>query len=265
MIQKTRILVTDDESDIRFFLVETLTQQGYDVLEASSGEEALRCLRKEKIDLVILDLKMPGMNGLQVVEQMEREKFSADLILLTAYGSLDVAVRLLRHGHCDFLKKPCATSDLLESVERMLSYRRENQKRERALSLLSEAVRQLSEGEVEEIAPGYKSQRYLEDHGLILDRSQERASRDGKILPLTRTEYRLLAHLMERQGELVRFAEMYRLLFSAGEHPINERDARQALSTHIWRLRQKLGNDPENQPYIASIHGGGYRFISSSN
>lgn len=124
MTEEARILVVDDEQAIRYFLSEELARAGYKVLTASSGEEALVRLQEKEIDLVLLDLQMRGMDGLQVMEEIEKHPMPPEVIILTAHASFDSAVDAMRLGGCDYLKKPCRTEELLSSVEKGLDKRR---------------------------------------------------------------------------------------------------------------------------------------------
>jgi CheY-like chemotaxis protein len=95
---KGHILIVDDEPAIRFFLSETLSQAGYEVTTAASGEQALALLQQQPIDLVLLDLKMEGIDGLQVMAEVERLPLPPVVIILTAHASLDSAIQAMRRG-----------------------------------------------------------------------------------------------------------------------------------------------------------------------
>ncbi len=121
---RARILIVDDEPAIRLFLEEELSQAGYEVTTAASGEEALARLQKNPVDLILLDLKMGGMDGLQVMAEVSRRPLPPVVILLTAHASLDSAIEAMRRGGHDYLLKPCRTEELLASVERGMARRR---------------------------------------------------------------------------------------------------------------------------------------------
>jgi DNA-binding response OmpR family regulator len=263
MTEQARILVVDDEGTIRYFLSEELSQAGYIVLTAASGEEALVQLEKQTIDLILLDLKMGGMDGLQVMEEIEKQPLPPAVIVLTAYANLDSAVGAMRLGGCDYLRKPCGIEELLSSVERGLSKRREAMQRQRMIHLIEETARQLRVSPPPAGKP-MPQPRLLEGRGFLLDRQQETATRSGETLSLTPTEFRLLAYLMERPDRTVSQRELAAALYGSRGGEWEDRDARRALSTHLWRLRRKLGHDPDGGPYIVSVRGRGYKFVSST-
>ncbi|HFD38677.1 MAG TPA: response regulator transcription factor [Anaerolineae bacterium] len=262
MDRQEHILVVDDEPSIRFFLSEELIQAGYRVSTAASGEEALARLQQEPVDLLLLDLKMGGMDGLQVMAQVERLPLPPEVIILTAYASLESAIEAMRRGGHDYLRKPCRREELLASVERGLARRRKALRQQQLLRLIADSARRLqADAPLPEPDPP-SVPRFLEARGLLLDREQQTVSRQGRSLPLTPTEFRLLRALMEQADRIVSYGQLLRETHGVdGE----EREARQTLSTHLWRLRKKLGTAPDGRPYIVNVRGRGYRFISGQD
>jgi len=272
--EQARILIVDDEEAIRFFLSEELDQAGYTVFTAASGEEALFQLQKESVDLVLLDLQMTGISGLQVMEALEQHPLRPAIIILTAHASLDSAIDAMRMGGCDYLRKPSRTETLLASVEKALAKRRETLQRQEMLHLIEETARRLRTAPTPGFAlarpapappvPELTSRpRFIEGRGLLLDLEQESTSKNGRPLSLTQSEFQLLACLMEQIGEPVSYRELASALHGHEGGQWEEEEARQALSTHLWRLRRKLGDGPDDQPYLANVRGRGYKFISS--
>ena len=260
MREAPHLLVVDDEESVRFFLSEELRRAGYEVQTAASGEEALARLQEQTVDLILLDLKMGGLGGLEVMEEIAEQTHTPAVIILTAHANLDSAVDAMRLGGSDYLKKPCSTAKLLESVERALSRRRDVVHQREMIRLIAETARQLHEGVPLKSAPT-KRIRFLEGHGLLLDLEQEVVSRDGDELALTQSEFRLLACLMEHSGRPVSYEELYAAVhgYSSGDW-----DLRQALSTHLWRLRRKLGESPDGNPYSVNVRGRGYKFLGNT-
>jgi DNA-binding response OmpR family regulator len=267
MAERECILIVDDEGSIRYLLSEELLHAGYQVLTAASGEEALVQLQREEIDLVVLDLQMSGIDGLQVMERIERQSLPPVVIMLTAYPSVDSAVGAMRRGGYDYLKKPCRTEELLASIERGLAKRRETLHRHRMARLIEETARQLhaSAPAAEEVIPETATQaRYLEGRGLLLDWEQEIVTCEGVDLSLTPTEFRLLACLMKRADQPVSFRELATALHGDDDAGWEDWEARQSLSTHLWRLRRKLGDAPGGSPYIVNVRGRGYKFVANA-
>jgi CheY-like chemotaxis protein len=121
-MKRASILITDDESNIRLMLRTALEADGYLVSEASNGREALEAMKKNAPDLVVLDLNMPVMDGMEVLEQMKSAVGNSrpKVVILTAYGSIPAAVKATRLGAVDFLEKPILPTDLRQTVRSIL-------------------------------------------------------------------------------------------------------------------------------------------------
>jgi DNA-binding NtrC family response regulator len=138
-----RILLTDDESGIRRALREILEFEGYQIMEASSGEDAINMLKEFPIDLMFLDVKMQGMDGLEVLQQIRESGYNFPVIMLTGHGNIDTAVQSTRLGAFDFLQKPPDLNRLLISVRNALernSLYKENRSMRRRISNVSEIL-----------------------------------------------------------------------------------------------------------------------------
>jgi DNA-binding NtrC family response regulator len=121
---EARLLVVDDDAGVVDFLSEMLTERGYSVHGQTSARAALRAIRELSFDLVISDVEMPELRGIDLVSALSRMPGSPPVLLMTAFGSIDLAVQAVRGGACDFLTKPFAIESLYESVERALRERR---------------------------------------------------------------------------------------------------------------------------------------------
>src|SRR6266446_6516427 len=117
------ILVVDDEKAIQEILAFTLTAEGYEVATVGSGEEALTRVEQQDFDVILTDIVMPGVDGLEVLERSRLLNPRASVIVMTAYAALETAISALRGGACDFLEKPFSIDVLKERVQRLLQYR----------------------------------------------------------------------------------------------------------------------------------------------
>ena len=118
------ILIVDDEDTLRYFLKQTLEDEGYRVSEAASGHVALDWLGRESIDLLLVDLRMADMDGLEVMRQFRQRSPETQVIILTGYASVPSVIEALRQGAHDYLTKPVKTAELLTSVADGLARRR---------------------------------------------------------------------------------------------------------------------------------------------
>ncbi|MCH8559054.1 MAG: sigma-54 dependent transcriptional regulator [Balneolia bacterium] len=141
--QPARILITDDESSIRSALKEILEFENYEVDEASSGDQALQKLHEESFDLMLLDIKMKGIDGFEVLEALNERKVSLPVIMLTGHGTIEMAIQATKLGAFDFLQKPPDLNRLLITVRNALergTLQRENRKMKRSVKGVSEII-----------------------------------------------------------------------------------------------------------------------------
>lgn len=118
---KHRILIADDEDDLRTLLSDLLASSGYDVSAAADGEEAIAAIRANKPDLVLLDIQMPRMNGIEVLKFINQNYPTLHVIMLTGFADLKYAMEAREFGARDFVSKPYKVDDILETISRVLS------------------------------------------------------------------------------------------------------------------------------------------------
>ena len=139
----TRILLVDDEPSARASLGEILKLEGYAVTVASGGDEAIELLGVQPFDIVLTDLKMPGQDGLAVLEASTEHQPKALVILLTAFGTLETAVSAMREGGFDYLLKPAEPPQILAAIERAQKEMQEKSRRERLLNQMALTLQEL--------------------------------------------------------------------------------------------------------------------------
>ncbi|MBP6940007.1 MAG: sigma-54-dependent Fis family transcriptional regulator, partial [Deltaproteobacteria bacterium] len=120
---KHTILITDDEENIRLSLKGGLEDEGYNTILASSGEEAQRIIEKQDVDLLLLDIWMPGKDGLQTLEEIKRDGYSFPVIIMTGHGSIETAIRATRLGALDFIEKPLDLNKIIITINNTLHLR----------------------------------------------------------------------------------------------------------------------------------------------
>ncbi len=255
---KPRILLVDDERTARLSLAEILRMENFEVVVAEGGSEAILLLRAQDFDIVLCDLKMPEVGGLEVLAACRQHRPATEFILMTAYGTLDTAVEALRRGASDYLLKPALPETILESITQVLEKRHQSLERESLMGMLTHTVAAL-QGVEGTFKPEQRSH-ILQRGDLLLDLDKRIASRDGDDLSLTRTEFELLAHLLAAEGRPVSSKELvahvHGYLTDVGE-------ARALVRVHISRLRAKIERDPSNPKTILTIRGVGYAFGES--
>ena len=259
MYHPAKLLIVDDESAVRTSLREILQQEGHQVTTAASGEEALTALGEDTFDLILLDLKMEGIDGLEVMAEVKRMAPSTEVIVLTAHGALDSAVEALRQGAHDYLLKPCGVEEIVASVETGLAKRWKSAHRRELVSTIEESVRQLGSSAL----PGKPQiqepvvSRFIRTRHLLLDREKQIVMADGQPLSLTPTEFKLLTCLMSNMNRTLSFSRLAR---EALGYECSDQEARRALKTHLWRLRKKLRSTTGDDSCIVNVRGEGYMF-----
>jgi two-component system alkaline phosphatase synthesis response regulator PhoP len=226
-----RILVVDDDRSILKVVRAYLEQSGYEVLTASDGETALHMLRRERPDVLVLDLMIPSPDGWEITRRVRADGLLAALpiIMLTARVEDTDKIVGLELGADDYITKPFNAREVVARVNAMLRRKRLDQ--------------------MPLAAP-----RVLVNDGLRLDLDQHTLQVDGRLVELTRTEFALLQAFMESPGyTLTRDDLLEKALGYAYE------GMGRALDTHIRNLRRKIEPDPDAPTYIQTIYGVGYR------
>ena len=223
------ILVVDDEERMARFIRLNLEHDGFKVVEAYRGLQAVQALRDSIPDVVLLDVMLPDLDGFEVL-RLIREISSVPVIMLTAKGEEDDRVRGLELGADDYVTKPFSPRELVSRVRAVL------RRSETASSGPHEIV------EV--------------DDRLKIDFSRREIWIEGKLVKLRPTEYRLLYHLVQNAGWVMTYDQILSKVWG-----YEYRDEPHYVRLYINYLRQKLEKDPANPKYILTERGVGYRFV----
>jgi two-component system response regulator MtrA len=217
-----RLLLVEDDPRIRGALVLGLADEGYEVVEAGSGESALRRLDRQDVDVVLLDLMLPGMDGFSVCRAV-RARGDLPIIMITARGGAEDVIRGLEAGADDYVTKPVGASELAARIRALLRRARPEKP-------------VLAAGDVQ-IHP---------DRGV--------ATRQGVDVHLTLTELRLLTELATAAGSVVTREQLLERVWGYDYFG----DTR-LLDVHVRRLRRKVEEDPSNPRLVLTVRGVGYR------
>lgn len=258
---KANILVVDDEKIARISLADILKIEGYNVTDAASGQAALDALREAEFDLMLLDIKMPGMDGIEVMRKASKIAPDTLVILLTAHGSMESAIEALRHGAHDYLIKPSSPHEILSSVAAGLARRSESQHKRLLLNQLEASLQQLRDVEGVIQSSASKRQIVTFPNGIMMDLTRRDIWRGNDKVSLTPTEGKLLKVLVDNQGRVMTHRE---LVFLVQGYEITDWDAPEVLRPLVSRLRRKLATFPEGNEWITNVRGTGYVFDVSS-
>ncbi len=255
----SRILVVDDEAVMRATLEEILGGAGFEVATAANGEAALAELGRQPADLMLLDLRMDGLDGMQVIEAASKVAPDTIVVMLTAHGTMESAISAMRRGAFDYLLKPCQVPEILAAVQRGLAHRAQKLRQRDLVTLMQRAIGELQVRGAASPDSG-SSDRFIQSRGISLDLQRHVATAHGQLLDLTLTEFKLLAYLMQRPDQVVSPRE---LVGAVQGYEADEYEARAIVRVHIRRLRQKLESDPADPEFILNVRGVGYLFASA--
>ncbi len=223
-----KVLVVDDEKALQDFVRRNLEVRGYQVLTAANGLEAMAIFNTSQVDLVILDMMMPYLDGLETTRRI-RQTSDAPIIILTALGEESDKVRAFDLGADDYLTKPFGVGELLGRVKAIL--------RRSHWPESGRAEERIVRGE------------------LIADLANHQVTVRGREVELTPTEYNLLIYLMRNAGKVMD----HRAILQHVWGPEYGEEA-EYLRVYIGRLRQKIESDPLHPQFLHTEHGIGYRF-----
>jgi len=190
-MDKKPVLVVDDEKNIRLTFSETMTQMGFDTRTASNGEEALTKMQGAEFDLVLLDLRMPGMDGIEVLRRIRERYPKVRVIMITAHGTVESAVEAMKLGAVDFIQKPCTPDEIRELVGKVMEREAIDESKVMDYSMLMELCkRHVTDRRLEEA-------KAVAQKALALDPGRPEA-------------YNLLGAFQECRGEWVEAQKYYR-------------------------------------------------------
>jgi DNA-binding response OmpR family regulator len=260
MLQGAHILIVDDERTTRLSLSEIFSLRGANTATAADGNEALAQIQQAEFDLIILDVKMPGLSGLQVLEYVQQHAPGTVCILLTAHATIDSAIRALRQGAFDYVLKPAQPKTIIEAVERGLAKRQDFMRRQNLVDLMEQTVEAFKVGAPPPLAPApTPSSPILSTGNLIIDLHRREARQDDRILDLTPTEFDTLAYLIKNAERVVSCRDLVKAVHS---YDTTENAARPIMRVHIHRLRQKIEVDASHPERLLTIRSAGYMLTS---
>jgi DNA-binding response OmpR family regulator len=223
-----RVLIVDDDAEICTLITDILEEDGYDICPCLHGDEALNVLKREHFDLVLTDIKMPRVTGIDLLLHVRRMDLETEVILMTAYASLQTAIQALRGEAFDYLIKPISLSELRQRVRQAVSARPSAARRHAVMHC----------------------------HDLSIDNNARRVWKGEREIKLTRLEFDVLAYLFGHQGCAVSRQRLLQEVW--GRSPSSQRSVATVRSC-IRRLRRKIEDDADNPRYIYNVWGVGYQ------
>jgi len=226
--QAAKILIVEDEPNMVAGLRDNFEFEGYQVITAGDGLEGLQKALDESPDLVVLDVMMPRMSGLEVCKQLRAKRATLPIIMLTARGQEVDKVVGLELGADDYVTKPFSIRELLARVKAILR----------------------------RAAASPKNQEHHSFADVEVDLRRCRVVKSGKLLDVSSKEFELLKYFISHSGETLSRDRLLEDVWGYDNFPTTR-----TVDTHLVRLRQKLEPDPEQPQYFLTVHGTGYRFV----
>jgi two-component system alkaline phosphatase synthesis response regulator PhoP len=225
----SRVLVVEDDEAMAVALQDGFIYEGHEVVRASDGEEGLRIAREEAPEIVILDVMLPKMTGLEVCKRLRGEGSNLPIIMLTARGQEIDKVLGLKLGADDYITKPFSFMELMARVEAVLRRSQPNSPEKRSVHQVGR---------------------------ITVDLDRHEACHDGEPLELTPREFRLLGYFIEHTGKVVSREELLDAVWGYDAIPFTR-----TVDTHIAKLRKKIESDPSNPEHLITVHRMGYKLV----
>ncbi len=229
MTKQKTILIVDDENMMREAVASYLEKQGYDVLQAETGKQALAFLEKEAISFVVLDLMLPDIPGEEICSRIRRQS-RVPIIMLTAKTMEEDMLKGLDLGADDYITKPFSLKNLYARIQ---------------------AVLRRSSGDLKPLA-----EKFSWNHDdLVIDYNRKEVLKKGESISLTPIEWKILAAFTKYPQKVFTREELIETAFDLDFSGYDR-----VIDTHIKNLRKKIEDDPKNPVYLCTIHGIGYKF-----
>ncbi len=275
---KHRLLIVDDLCSFRQGLKRLFVEEGFSVAEAASGTEALALLSAESFDVMLLDIWMPGMNGIEVMKRVHRDFPGTAVIVMTGHAGLDSAITAVRTGARDYIVKPFRFEDVLLAVSEAIQSRSAERERQQLLDRISQSVASLQMSLSQDQTPPPPNQTMpvptpvaaadappsddrVQIGDLLLEWDKRTAtilSSDRPPVDLTEGEAALLRTLMQQADRVLSCEEL--ASEALGYNDLEHWEAENVVRPSVFRLRRKVEDNPRSPQRICTVRGRGYFF-----
>ncbi len=254
-----KILLVDDETNIRQGLKAVLQKDKHEVQDVASAEEALALLPTLDAEVAVLDIRMPGMTGIELLAALKAQVPHLAVILLTGHGTLETAVTAVKEGAFDYLLKPAKPDTLREVVQRALAVARRQREQALLLETLQTGLQRLQQLPARPPLAqptNLPMNNLLKIGDLVINRATYEVWYAAESLSLTPTEYSLLVALAEQAGAVIDYVTLAKVVL---DYEAERWEAKELIKRHVYALRHKLEPQPDHPQFILNVRGVGYR------
>ncbi len=242
-----------------------LIKDGHIITDVGSAEEALAVLESFDCETAIVDIRMPGMSGIELLEAVRARWPHISVIVLTGHGTLVSAMAAVKAGAHDYLLKPAQPGTIRQTLAEALAVSRRRREQDHLLESLRASLERLNDLPASHAAETRSAMdtRQLKVGDLLIDFRSHEVHREGGVpIPLSPSEFKLLAALASRLGEVIEYVALVRLGLG---YDADSLEARELIKRHVFELRQKIEPDPASPQYILNVRGVGYRLAPSQS
>lgn len=262
MNQSGKILLVDDETNIREGLKAVLQKDGHEVQDVPSAAAALALLSHFEAEVAVLDIRMPGMTGTELLAKLKQKRPYLAVIMLTGHGTLETAITAVKEGAFDYLLKPTSPDVLRQTVWQALVVARRQREQTALLETLQnglQRLQQLPASDTPTSPPTTSLHAELRIGPLVINRATYEVWRHETLLALTPTEYQLLLTLAEQSGAALDYVTLAKRVL---DYEAAAWEAKELIKRHIYTLRQKIESQPEQPQLLLNVRGVGYRLVA---
>jgi DNA-binding response OmpR family regulator len=258
------ILIIDDEASLRHTLARILQQAGFDVTTAENGEQGISFLKTALFDLVFMDIRMPGMAGLDALKIIHAQYPNLPVVLFTAQPDLNSAVEALRNGATDYLLKPLKPNAIIERAQHILESQQKEKRKREIMSQIEKLQAELKSIETGGDLPSTGDQpkaadRFLKRGTLVLDMHARRLTLNERMINVPPTSFDYLLVLARHSPDVVDYRT---LVTEAQGYQTDAREAQELSKWHVHQLRQVLEKDAREPAILINVRGTGYRLVA---
>ena len=261
-----KILIIDDAASLRQTLARILQQAGFEVTSAENGEQGLAFLQQNPFDLIFMDIRMPGLAGLDVLERIRASHPGLPVVLFTAQPDLNSAVEALRRGATDYLLKPLKPDVIIERARTILFAQQKERRRREIQTQIEQLQVELKALDAEKADSATVSpktiplpDRYLKRGAILLDTYTRRVVVNERAVSLVATSFDFLLVLARHAPDVIDYRT---LVAEAQGYQADAREAQELTKWHIHNIRQAIEPDPRNPVYLFNVRGIGYRLVA---